>query len=709
MVNVTLHSFRTTLAVANSRLQIVLLTGLLLFAALVPLVSAQDEPAIVEDWPQFRANQWNTGTSPAEAPDTDELYWVFEATPNPSLPWGFYSSAAVIDHVVYIGCGNGYLYALDEASGAVIWEFVVDDYAPDFPYPVLSSPAVDTDRGVVYFAADGLYAIDMDEGTLRWKFDTGYWYEWWSSPSFDEDTVYIGSGSANLYAIDADSGNQKWVFETGEREYNPLTGEEVNKEAGGAISATAAVGPELVYIVDWDENLYAVDKDDGEMIFIQGFEDTIPGTNTPIEWGPIDMAAGRGMASVTLDLENNMLFLGDTYGKVWGISMDSDDNGIDDDFDGKVDNEGNVIWDYETGDAITASAALYEGIVYVGSWDMIMYAFDAVSGSIRWQQPIDGVPWGGQTAADGKVFVTTAWNEDSGAPYGNIYAFDAETGNEVWSMRVDNYIFAHATPYNDKLIVGEFTGMHLAALGMGGPKPDLYVADLTVSDETSDGERIVYTTIGNKKNTVLSPPFEVQIFVDDKLKYNESYDALAPGDLTAANVKLDLGGGSHEIEVRVIQRPTGWYHIPETNLGNNKEAITVGGVMNMLGGESDMALPMWFLLGLIIGAGVMIFVANRRREEDTDFDLPMAFTYERRVDLNDEVEEGKFITSEKAKRYHVSKCPFAVNIPRKGGIIVTIEEATELGKKPCQCTGLADDTKTKAKKSGEQVLDAETV
>jgi len=579
---------------------------MLVFAALVPLISAQaEEPAGVSDWPQFRANQWNTGTSLTEAPDTNELYWVFEAPPNPSLPWGFYSSAAIIDHIVYIGCGNGYLYALDEASGAVIWEFVVDDYAPDFPYPVLSSPAVDEDRGVIYFAADGLYAIDMDEGTLRWKFDTGYWYEWWSSPSFDEDTVYIGSGSANLYAIDADSGSQKWVFETGEREYNPLTGEEVNKEAGGAISATAAIGPERVYIVDWDENLYALDKDDGELIFIQGFEDTIPGTNTPIEWGPIDMAAGKGMASVTLDLENNMLFLGDTAGTVWGMSMNPDDNGFDDDGDGKIDNEGKVIWEYETGDAITASAALYEGTLYVGSWDMNMYAFDPVSSALKWQQPIDGVPWGGQTAADGKVFVTTAWFDGNGNPYGYVYAFDAETGNEIWSMRVDNYIFAHATPYNDKLIVGEFTGMHLAAFGMGGPKPDLYVADLTVSDETSGGERIIYTTLGNKPNTVLSSPFEVQILVDDKVKYNESFAALAPGDLSAANVKLDMGGGSHDIEVRIVQRPTGWYHIEETNFGNNEESLTIGGV-----GEVATSPPVMLVMGAIAGVGVAWLAAR---------------------------------------------------------------------------------------------------
>ena len=581
----------------------VLVLAFLLVANLAPLVAGQTEPASTENWPAFRNDQYNTGFSPAEAPDTNDLYWVFEAEPNPQLPWGFYSSASVVDHVVYIGCGNGHLYAIDEASGSVLWDFVVDDYAPDFPFPLLSSPAIDTANGAIYVAADGLYAIDLYDGSLLWKLDTGYWYEWWSSPNFEEDTVYLGSGSGYLYAIDASSGDQKWAFETGEREYNPITGGEVNNEGGGAISATAAIGPDLVYIVDWADNLYAVDKENGELIFIQGFEDTFPGTNTPMEWGPIDLGAGDGMASVALDLGRNMLFIGDTAGNMWGMSMDADDNGLDDDGDGRVDNEGNVIWDYTTDGYITSSAVVYQDTVFVASWDENLYAFDPDTGSVKWQSSISGFPWGSQTAADGKVFLGTANNGDSG-PVGIVYAFDAGSGDEVWTMTIDNYIFAHPTPYNNKLIVGEFTGMHLAAFGIDGPKPDLYVGDLAVSEKNDDDERIVYTTVGNKKNTVLSPPFDIHIYVDGKLKYNDSYDSLAPGELVAANINVDESG-SFEVEVKVTQRPAGWYHIEETNLGNNEESLKVGGIV-----QTVTSAPLTFVWGLAIGGVATWFLAG---------------------------------------------------------------------------------------------------
>ncbi len=581
----------------------VLMLALLVTASMAPFASGETEPAQTEDWTSFRYDHYNTGASPSEAPDTNDLYWVFEAEPNPMLPWGFYSSASVVDHVVYIGCGNGHLYAMDEASGSVLWDFVVDDYADDFPFPLLSSPAIDTENNAIYVAADGLYAIDMTDGTLMWKFDTGYWYEWWSSPSFEGDVVYLGSGSEYLYAIDAKSGDEKWRFQTGEREYNPLTGGEINNEGGGAISATPAIGPELVYIVDWADNLYAVDKANGELNFIQGFEDTFPGTNTPMEWGPIDLAAGDGMASVALDLDRNMLFIGDTAGNMWGMSMDADDNGLDDDGDGKTDNEGNVIWDYTTGDYITSSAVVYEDTVFVASWDGNLYAFDPDSGSVEWQSSIDGYPWGSQTAADGKVFMGTAGFGPDGL-MGIVYAFDAGSGDEVWSMTIDNFIFAHPTPYNDKLIVGEFTGMHLAAFGIDGPKPDLYVEDLTVSEKNDDDERIVYATLGNKKNTVLSPPFDVHIYVDGKLKFNESYDSLAPGELTSANIKVDESG-SFEVAVKIIQRPTGWYHIQETNLGNNEESVKIGGAMEMV-----TSAPATFIWGLAVGGATTWFLAG---------------------------------------------------------------------------------------------------
>ena len=79
--------------------------------------------------------------------------------------------------------------------------------------PINVSPAIGAD-GTVYVGSDDhhLYAINPD-GTLKWKFQTGYTV--WSSPAIGSDeTVYIGSNDNYLYAIGVASGPSIVVSET---------------------------------------------------------------------------------------------------------------------------------------------------------------------------------------------------------------------------------------------------------------------------------------------------------------------------------------------------------------------------------------------------------------------------------------------------------------------------------------------------------------
>jgi hypothetical protein len=100
------------------------------------------------------------------------------------------SSPAVVDGRVYLGSYDGNLYALDAVSGKLLWKFVTEgerrfsarhlhgaepaaEVMPD-PFDVfLSSPVVSA--GTVYLGSgDGnVYAVAADNGTLRWRFKTG--------------------------------------------------------------------------------------------------------------------------------------------------------------------------------------------------------------------------------------------------------------------------------------------------------------------------------------------------------------------------------------------------------------------------------------------------------------------------------------------------------------------------------------------------------
>src|SRR5256885_4172385 len=76
------------------------------------------------------------------------------------------SSAAIANGVVYVGSGDGFLYALDLATGARRWRY-------DAGSPVSSSPAVG--RGLVYAEArDGsIFALDGATGPRRRRLTTG--------------------------------------------------------------------------------------------------------------------------------------------------------------------------------------------------------------------------------------------------------------------------------------------------------------------------------------------------------------------------------------------------------------------------------------------------------------------------------------------------------------------------------------------------------
>jgi glucose dehydrogenase len=76
----------------------------------------------------------------------------------------------------------------------------------------------------------------------------------------------------------------------------------------------------------------------------------------------------------------------------------------------------------------TSSAAVANGIVYVGSTDNNLYAFDAKSGAPVWQAATGAPILSSPAVENGIVYV--------GSNDGQVYAFDAETGALRWSTQI---------------------------------------------------------------------------------------------------------------------------------------------------------------------------------------------------------------------------------------------------------------------------------
>jgi len=129
-----------------------------------------------------------------------------------SVKWAFPSGsfggggATVVNGIIYIGSKNGYMYAINASDGTLRWKFYSDP-------AIHRSPIVY--QGRVFFASSGgsntepFYALDANDGSLRWKYafetDIG------SDPVAFNGTVYFCSLNS-VYAIDVNSGTLKWKF-----------------------------------------------------------------------------------------------------------------------------------------------------------------------------------------------------------------------------------------------------------------------------------------------------------------------------------------------------------------------------------------------------------------------------------------------------------------------------------------------------------------
>ncbi len=97
-----------------------------------------------DNWPMFNHDLAHTGSSTPTGPKNNQTLWTY--TTGDAIK----TSPAVADGLVYFGSDDGYVYALNAASGSLVWKY--NTYGP-----VQSSPAVVD--GVVYIGGCHGHAV----------------------------------------------------------------------------------------------------------------------------------------------------------------------------------------------------------------------------------------------------------------------------------------------------------------------------------------------------------------------------------------------------------------------------------------------------------------------------------------------------------------------------------------------------------------------
>ena len=144
-------------------------------------------------------------------------------------------------------------------------------------------------------------------------------------------------------------------------------------------------------------------------------------------------------------------------------------------------------WKFETGDDVTSSPTISDGVVYFGSDDKHLYAVDAKTGEQKWKFKTEGWIRSYPTVAEGVVFFG-----DYGKP---LYILDVKTGEQKWKFETfdsigsstlsDGIIYLFCKDFSDHI--------YFLALDVNtGKEKWKCVTELVISSSPTISDGVVY-------------------------------------------------------------------------------------------------------------------------------------------------------------------------------------------------------------------------
>jgi outer membrane protein assembly factor BamB len=110
-----------------------------------------------------------------------------------------------------------------------------------------------------------------------------------------------------------------------------------------------------------------------------------------------------------------------------------------------------LLWTFDAGDSIESSAAISEGVVYVGSETADLIAVNLSDGALRWKYKVkDGIGESSPAIHDGIVVV--------GDLSGLIHAVNAKDGKGLWTFPAAGEVKASPVIVDDRVIIGSYDG-----------------------------------------------------------------------------------------------------------------------------------------------------------------------------------------------------------------------------------------------------------
>jgi len=359
------------------------------------LTCAVAGPVNADDWNISRGNRSLHGLAAGELADELHLRWTFEATES------IRSSAAVDRGRVFAGCDNGYVYAIDLATGDELWRFITGD-------AVEAPPCVVGDTVYVGSADYFLYALNVADGKLRWRYETGERVlggaNWINAADGKAVRIIVGSYDSLLHCIDARSGKMVWTYDTanyingtpavdGNRivfggcdalvhVVSASDGKRIGAvPAGSYIAGSVAVDGDVAFLGHMSNQLLCVDLK-RQAVAWESKDYRMPFFSSPAIDKTRMIIGGRDRRLHCVSrIDGKELWTFSARGKIDSSPVICGDKVVFGADDGRLYMvrlaDGAKVWSYQVGESITTTPAVADGMVVIGSEDGVVSAFGA--------------------------------------------------------------------------------------------------------------------------------------------------------------------------------------------------------------------------------------------------------------------------------------------------------------------------------------------
>ncbi len=274
--------------------------------------------------------------------------------------------------MLFIGCYDNNLYALNAADGQFQWKYPTDG-------GIVSRPLVYDNN--VYFCSEDqrMHVVSMRSGKVIWTYFTeGKIY---SSPRISDGHIFFGSEDQDLHAVNATSGRSIWKFST-----------------DGPIYSTPLLANEMIYFGTEAGSVYALDFrgelkwrfqakravtsspiNKGQAVYVASVDGMLYSLDSKNGWAIWKFRLGKGSIS-SPTIADDFIFIGAADGFIYCVDVRT----------------AKEVWRFRTENQISSSPTVYKDSVYCGSVDGNMYCLEYRTGRLRWkfeaQAAITGSP-----------------------------------------------------------------------------------------------------------------------------------------------------------------------------------------------------------------------------------------------------------------------------------------------------------------------------